>query len=1057
MPGLGFGKCSSKSNQFQLKRKLAKKEILLQPNEFKIYNASAGAGKTYTLVKEYLTILLTDPDPYKFESILAITFTNKAANEMKQRILERLVEFSAESHSKISDLEELSKELDLSTETIHLRSKEILSKILHNYSRFSVSTIDKFNLRLMKSFAQDMGLSVNFNVEMDLENLLEESVNQLFSKIGEDELLTSVLIEIAVDNLQENRSWDITRELISNAKGLYSDTHLEKLTALQKYDLEEFNRFRKIVYQKVSSKKNQLKQISNEVLDLIQKNEIALDEFSGGRSGIPGFFTKFLNDDFSFPTATHLKNIENTNPDKFASGKASVVSANAIENIFPEIKTQFFEAMKILQDLPLWESIQKTVAALSIINEVEKSVESIKEDNNVLLISEFNKLISSNLQKQPSGFIYERIGNRFHHYFIDEFQDTSTLQWKNLNPLIENARAGSDTVMLVGDAKQSIYRFRGGNPEQMVKLINEKDEKEITVENLPKNWRSYENIIHFNNKFYQSVAGNLPTGDYQKLYLEGNNQETNHKKGGYVQLNFIEKNDGTEIYEQDTLNQILVNINSTLEQGFEFGKITILHRTNAHGKLIAEFLSQQSIPVISAESLLVSNSDEIQLIDFFFKTISNEEDLISKAVFLTKLNELKIIKNDDITSEIQSVLKENLFHLKDYLAQYEVDINFIFKPSLSLYDFTEKTIKSFDLGKNGNAYIQYFLDFVLEYSMKNEYNLQRFLEYWEEKKGKLSVSMPEGINAVNLMTIHKSKGLEFPVVILPFADWGERIMSPKFWIPLQDDDLPFEEFIVDAFGNLENVSPEIAQIITNERNEFELDNLNMLYVATTRAVEQLYITTQKLKPNSNNKGISLYFNNYVEAAENEIILEGEKKRYSVLKPSKNETEKIHFVSEKWDEKIIISKESSKRWRKRKSIVYGELIHDFMKFIHTEKDIDATLQNMTNSGLIRKNESPAIKKLILEIVNHSQLKDYFSKDYNSINERDFISESGEVYRPDRISYQGNICVIIDYKTGRIEEKHVNQINFYAENLIKNGFEIKEKLLVYIGEEIEVRKV
>lgn len=1030
---------------------------MLQPNEFKIYNASAGAGKTYTLVREYLSILLTDSNPYKFESILAITFTNKAANEMKQRILEKLVEFANENFSENPDLIALSKELNLEPENIHLRSREILSKILHNYSRFSVSTIDKFNLRLMKSFAQDMGLSVNFNVEMDLENLLEESVNQLFSKIGEDELLTSVLIEIAIDNLQENRSWDITRELISNAKGLYSDTHLEKLTALQKYDLGEFNKFRKIVYQKVSSKKNQLKKIASEVLDLIQKNGIALDEFSGGRSGVPGFFTKFLNEDFSFPTATHLKNIENTNPDKFASGKASAVSANSIEIIFPEIKTRFFEAIKILQDLPLWESIQKTVAALSIINEVEKSVESIKEDNNVLLISEFNKLISSNLQKQPSGFIYERIGNRFHHYFIDEFQDTSTLQWRNLNPLIENARAGSDTIMLVGDAKQSIYRFRGGNPEQMVKLINEKYALDITVENLPKNWRSYENIIEFNNKFYQSISDNLPTEDYQKLYLEGNNQEFNHKKGGYVQLNFIEKNDGTEAYEKDTLDQILTNINSSLEQGFEFGEITILHRTNAHGKLIAEFLSQKKIPVISAESLLVSNSSDIQLIELFFKTISNEEDLASKAKFLTKLNELKIIKNDDITLEIQSVLKENLINLKDYLNQYEIDINFIFEPSISLYDFTEKAITNFNLGKNGNAYIQYFLDFVLEYSMKNEYNLQCFLEYWEEKKGKLSISMPDGINAINLMTIHKSKGLEFPVVILPFTDWGERVMSPKFWVPLQDEELPFEEFIVDAFGNLENVSPEIAQIIVNERNEFELDNLNMLYVATTRAVEQLYITTQRLKPNSNNKGVAQYFNNYVSVSDNEIILEGKKKRISILKIQKNETEKIAFVSENWSERISISKESSKRWRKRKSIVYGELIHDFMKFIYTEKDIEPTLQNIINSGLIQKNEAEEIRKLILEIINHSDLKYYFSEDYKSINERDFINELGEVYRPDRISYRENIYTIIDYKTGSIQEEHVNQVNSYAENLSKNGFEIKEKLLVYIGDEIEVRRI
>lgn len=1038
---------------------------MLQPNEFKIYNASAGAGKTYTLVREYLSILLTDTNPYKFESILAITFTNKAANEMKQRILDKLTEFASDNYTEIPDLQNFSRELDLPPEKIHFRAREILSKILHNYSRFSVSTIDKFNLRLMKSFAQDLGLSVNFNVEMDLENLLEESVNQLFSKIGEDELLTSVLIEIAVDNLRENRSWDITRELISNAKGLYSDTHLEKLAQLQKYELEEFNRFRKIVYQKVASKKSQLKKIAGDVLDLIRKNGISPDEFSGGKSGVPGFFSKFLNDDFAFPTATHLKNIENTDPDKFSAGKASESTAASIRNIFPEIRSKFHEALKILRDLPLWESIQKTIAALSIINEVEKSVETIKEDNNVLLISEFNKLISSNLQKQPSGFIYERIGNRFHHYFIDEFQDTSTLQWQNLLPLVENARAGSDTVMIVGDAKQSIYRWRGGNPEQMLYLIHDKDRQNISVENLPKNWRSYDNIIHFNNKFYQSVAGSLPTDGYKNLYLEGNAQETNDKKGGYVQLNFIEKkNNETEFYQEQTLNQIWENMNSILRQGFQYGEITILHRTNAHGKLIAEFLSRKSIPVISAESLLVANSNEIQLIELFFKTISNEEDLVSKAKFLIKLHELGHIQAEDITTEIQSVLNENLSFLRSYLLDHGTDINFIFEPSLSLYDFTENVVRSFDLGKKttadgsrGTAYIQYFMDFVLEYSTQNEYNLPRFLEYWEEKKGKLSISMPEGINAVNLMTIHKSKGLEFPVVILPFADWGEKIQRPQFWVPVQNEELPFEEFFVDAFGNLENVSPEIARIIEKERNEFELDNLNILYVATTRAVEQLYIITQKLKPDSKTKCVARYLNEYMSFTENEIILEGEKKRYSVPKFEKKEAETIPFVSENWNEKISISKESSKRWKKKKSIVYGELIHDFMKFIHSEKDVDPTLKNIISSGLIQKNESEKIRELIFKIINHDRLKVYFSENCTTLNERDFIDESGGIYRPDRISCLGESCTIIDYKTGEMSEKHLSQINFYAENLTSSGFSISEKLLVYIGEEIEVKAI
>jgi len=1028
---------------------------VLQPNEFKIYNASAGAGKTYTLVKEYLSILLSNPNSFSFESILAITFTNKAANEMKERILQQLVNFSKENYAENKDLLNLSSELNLSAETIHKRSHEILIKILHNYSRFSISTIDKFNLRLMKSFAQDLGLSSNFNVEMDLDKLLEESVNQLFSKIGEDELLTSVLIEIALDNLNENKSWDISRELIQNAKTLYSDTHLTRLAALQKHDLEEFNRFRKVVFQKVAQKKNLLKKNAEEFFQLINKQGIALDEFANGSSGISGFFNKFLRDEFEFPTATHLKNIENTDPKKYAAGKASPEVSGKIEAIFPEIRELFYQSNEILKDLPVWEGIQKTITSLSIINEVEKSIATIKEDNNVLLISEFNKLISSNLQKQPSGFIYERIGNRFHHYFIDEFQDTSTLQWQNLLPLIENARASSDTVMLVGDAKQSIYRWRGGNPEQMVDLIKNKEMLDISVENLPKNWRSYDKIIEFNNEFYTKIAEKLNVEDYKNLYFEGNQQEFNDKKGGYVQLNFIDKkNEEIEAYryEDAVLEQLLTNINSALEQGFRLGEIAVLHRTGRHGKMIAEFLSEQKIDILSSESLLLANSTEIQLIELFFKTISNEEDKVSKGQFLLRLNEYKNQPFTDITSEILSVLNEDKISFQNFLKRLEIDISFAFEPSVSLYDFTEKTIKALDLAKNETAYLQYFLDFVLEYSMQNEYNLQRFLEHWENQKEKLSISSPEGVDAVQLMTIHKSKGLEFPVVIIPFADWGDRMKVDKFWIPVKSEELPFEEFIVNSFGKLDKVSPEIAEIIENERNEFLLDNLNLLYVATTRAVEQLYIITQKEAKN----GVSAYFNDQFGNA-NEVAVKGEKIRVFEPEELRISTENLSFVSENWENRIQISKESSKRWKKRKSIVYGELIHELMQFIYTEKDVKPTLKTAVNAGQISQGELPEIQNQMLKILKHPQLEKFYQENLTILNERDFVNEFGEIFRPDRLIFNGNICSIIDYKTGEPKPEHIQQINSYAENLEKMNYQIDKKLIVYIQEDLEVKKV
>lgn len=1026
---------------------------MLQPNEFKIYNASAGAGKTYTLVKEFLAILLTSDQPYKFESILAITFTNKAANEMKQRIVGQLVEFSSEDYISNETLQNWANELNLSPEILHERSKNVLTNILHNYSKFSVSTIDKFNLRLMKSFAQDLGVSVNFNVEMDLEALLEDAVNQLFSQIGEDETLTQVLIEIALDNLQEDKSWDITRELINNSKSLYSDSHIEKVAQLQKFDLNEFNEFRKIVYQKVYTLKSSLKKITQEVEDIMKNNQLSVDDFSYGKGGFISFFLKFQNDKFEFPTDRAYAFVENTDPKKYCGGKASAHARATIPDLAPKLKEYFHQANDLVKELTLFSGIQKTITSMSVLNEVEKAVEAIKENQNIVLISEFNKIISATLRKQPSGFIYERIGNKFHHYFIDEFQDTSILQWENLFPLIENARGTSDTVMLVGDPKQSIYRWRGGNPEQMISLIDQKEKLGINVENLPRNWRSYDNIIHFNNDFYTKLAEYLPQELYKELYITGNQQLSNHKKGGYVQLDFIVKSSTAEL-EEFTHQQIFENIQSIIEQGFDYKDIAILHRKNQQGKLIAEFLSQQNIPLISAESLLLQNSPEIQLIELFLRTISNEDDLISRSQFILKLNELQIIEFEDITQEILQINQQNLTFLKEFLAKQNINIQFVFQPSLSLYDLVEKIIYAFHLGQKNNAYIQYFLDFVLEYSMQNEYNLAKFLSFWEEKKEKLSISLPEGNNAVTLMTIHKSKGLEFPVVILPFADWGDRTENPQFWIPIKNENLPFDEFLMNTFGKLENVSPEIAAIIHKERDEELLDNINMLYVATTRAVEQLYIITTKQEKEV--KGIANYFNLIFGQSESNAII-GEKRRVSTPKHEKIQSENIPLTFENWEQKVQISKESSKRWQRKKSIVYGELVHELMKFIQTEKDIQPTLRSAVRKGLIQETETEILQTQMQEIISHPLLKKYFNSEIETISERDFINDLGEIFRPDRLAISNETCTIIDYKTGNESEQHLDQIRNYALNLEKLGWQINQKLIVYIHEKVHVKEV
>src|SRR5690606_11969158 len=531
--------------------------------------------------------------------------------------------------------------------------------------------------------------SSNFNVEMDLNLLLENAVNLLYSKIGEDELLTSVLVENALDNLNENRSWDITRDLIKNSETLYADKHLANLAMLQKFSLGEFNEFRKTVFQNVKNTKNDLVQIGNSALKLMESNGIQIEDFAYGKTGFIGFFIHLANEKFDFPGNRHTNFKEITDSTKFTSAKASSHAKSMIPEIVPQLFELSDNAIKLLKNLVLWEGIQKTVVSLSVINEVEKSLKELKSEQNIIPISEFNKIISENLREQPSGFIYERIGNRFHHYFIDEFQDTSQLQWENFSPLLENARSTSDTIMLVGDPKQSIYRWRGGNPDLMINLIETSEQQKITLENLPKNWRSFDQIIDFNNQFYTFCADSISNENYKNLYRNGNKQISNHKKGGYVEIQLIEKTD-TEQYTADTLQKILEFITNLLNLGFDYQDIAIIHRTKSQGKLIAGFLAENQIPLVSSESLLVKNSPEIQILECFFKWISNTEDLPATSSCLIQLNHYKNFNSEDFNLDLKNLIHQTQVFTFDFLKSQTIDLEFMNQPSISLYDFTEK-------------------------------------------------------------------------------------------------------------------------------------------------------------------------------------------------------------------------------------------------------------------------------------------------------------------------------------------------------------------------------
>ena len=1023
---------------------------MLQAGDFKIYNASAGAGKTYTLVKEFISLLLKDESVYRFEHILAITFTNKAANEMKERIIETLEELADTSKTFDDYILTLSAELNLEPTIIQERSRKILIAILHNYSKFSISTIDKFNLRLMKSFAQDLGLSMNFDVEMNTQEIIEESVDLLYSKIGEDQKLTETMISIAIDNMDDNKSWDIRKSLSSDTVNISNDRNLEQLENLRNVSLDDFVAYRKTIFDDVKTLKEGIKLVGDSFFEILKANGISANELPGKSRGVAAFFTKLQKYDGAGiiqPTDANIKDIEGGYLDKVKDATA--------EQIFPDIKALFVHAQSINDKLILLSNIQKNISSISLINEVEKSLESIKKESNVLLINEFNTKISKHLRDQPANFIYERIGSRYNHYFIDEFQDTSTLQWQNFDPLIENARAQSDTIMLVGDAKQSIYRWRGGNPAQMIGLIENKEDLNIKVQELDTNWRSHENIIQFNNELYSYIAPQLNLEGFQQLYKDGNKQNSNFRKDGYVHIQFIEQLERSkDQFKEENLTYVLDYINQCKANGFSLSDIAILVRSNAQGIAIAKHLTENEIVVISNEALLLKNSYEIQLLEYLFKIAANQLDEQSKIRFIMVAYELELFASDDLTSTIEKAINNKLDGFLNLMKELNIDLTFIKNENLSLYDFTEKAIRALNLEEKSPAYILTFLDVILEYTSKNESDLNSFLEYWQTAKDKSSVKTPKGVDAVQIMTIHKSKGLEFPVVIIPFLDWTPK--NNKIWIPLEKTEVnPFDNFYLGINNDLKTIQNEsIRTAIQEEENLVQMDEINTLYVATTRAKEQLFLIALKPKETSKTKTIANYIQDYVSSkgvTEDTAILFGTPKRLSEIKTKPNDSTEIKLHSLDWNNKLSVNTNSERSQKKLELTEYANAIHNVLAQIKTTDDVDKAIELEHQRGTISAENLQRIKKGIEIILSDSVLVPYFAKGLKVLNERDFIDASGEIFRADRVVIDNeNNCTIIDYKTGQPETTHHFQINQYASFFQQLGYTIKEKLLIYIDE-------
>ncbi|WP_299015752.1 UvrD-helicase domain-containing protein [uncultured Polaribacter sp.] len=1042
------------------------------PSNFQVYNASAGSGKTFTLVKKYLTVLLTSDDIFMFQKVLAITFTNKAAGEMKERVLENLEAFS---EGKTNDLlPHIIKETNLDFSKIEERSKKILDAILQNYSAFSITTIDSFTHKIIKSFAYDLGLSLNFEVEMDAVSLLNEAVDILISKIGTDKKLTKLLIDYTLDKTDDDKSWDISRDLNEFAKILLNEDDTKHFRNLADKQLDDFTNLKSKLSTHQKALKKNLQEVGANVGALIA-NE-GLDQKDFLRGTIPKFF-KELNDEtlggkFIGRSETIDKAIENN---QFYAKSKSAEIANTIDGLMPKIIVQFEESKTIYRQILMNNLALKSIIPLAVLNNINSELNHIKEDNNIRLNAEFNQLISDNIKDQPAPFIYERIGQRFMHYFIDEMQDTSELQWQNLIPLIDNALAQENSnLLLVGDGKQAIYRWRGGKAEQFIDLGITGDlgknpfQIDKKVEELDTNYRSYSKIINFNNNFFQHTANFLQNEAYKNIYLEGNKQKENIKKGGYVSLEFLEKLEDKEEKKLKYPTKVLETIQNLEQNNFSLGEICVLTRTKKDGIAIADFLSEKEVPIVSSETLLLNNDVKIKFIINMLQILQNMNDEETRFEILYFLHEHLKIKEQK-HQFIQAHIKYDNVLLFTCLEKYNVKFDLSYFFQLPFYEKVETIIRSFQLIETSDAYVQFFLDVVLEQQRK-ETSIQDFLDFWDLKKDKLSIVAPESTDAVQIMTIHKSKGLEFPVVIFPCDVDIYRQINPKVWLDSLPETYEFKELLIDFKKDLGFINSRGLEIYNQQRQALELDNFNLLYVALTRAVEQLHIITDYKISAKGEENINFYAGIFINFLKQQHLWNTDKLHYNFGDSERASKKEINascteehqkFIATPWQEhNIVLLASSSKLWNTEqgKAIDFGNLLHEIFAKIRVAKDAAFVVTNFYNQGFIEKEDLEFIKRIVLAVVNHPQLKKYYTEEVLTYNEREIVDVDNQIIIPDRLVFnQDKELTIIDYKTGASSKEHHQQLLKYEKVLNTMGFVVKEKLLLYLGKELEIVEV